>query len=551
MRRVIPVFMAAGLALAVGGCASSPAPAPASASAPAQGHGNKANFTAIANKLHSPGLLARVQLKQAKAKKDASLALRAAVNALKAGDDGLADQAADLIEKLQPANAAAPFIRLRTSLDNCDTKRASKAASALYAAGGVRPFVRIPEGPYEHWCTYTVINNLAAAHPEDAELSQLLAHTALQAGDNGAALAAAHKAEESGLDDLLTRIVAMQARWKLGQRKQALDEGAKILASHTRDAAVRSLYAGLLIQAGDYHRARETLGDGVALSPGNPHLELAYVLLEQAQGNTKAARKRLTGMLEKGDSSSGLYYLLGQEAESEGNWSQAFVYYTSARGDASAQVAAANALRHWKGLDTARDFLHKLEHRAPGLSPLWRGTEAGLLDAAGKTRQAYALLKTTVKEYPVVRPLRYQLAMLADSVGKGREAVRILAGLVQKEPDNADYLNSYGYELLLHTREYGKAQGYIQRALAMDPDNPAILDSMGWALYKQGKPAKALHYLKRANQGAGGDPTVASHLIRVYLALGRKDDARALLKKALAHSPGDAELKRLSKRLSQ
>jgi len=551
MRRVLPVFIAAGLALTVGGCASSPAPAPASAGAPAAAHGEKADFTAIANKLHSPELLARVQLKQAKAKKDASLAVQAAVNALKAGDDGLADEAADLIEKLQPTNAAAPFIRLRTSLDDCNTKRASKAASALYDAGGVRPLVRIPEGPYDHWCTYAVINNLSAAHPEDAELSQLLAHTALQAGDNGAAVAAARKARQGGLNDLLTQIVTMQARWQLGQRKQALEEGAKILASHSRDAAVRSLFAGLLIQAGDYRRARETLDDGVALSPGDAHLELAYVLLDQAQGNNKAARKRLTGLLEKGDSSAGLYFLLGQEAQSEGNWSQAFVYYTSARGDDSAQVAAANALRHWKGLDAARAFLRRLEDRAPGLSPLWRGTEAGLLDAEGKTRQAYGLLRTAVKKYPVVRPLRYQLAMLAESVGKGREAVHILARLVSEQPDSADYLNSYGYELLLHTREYEKAHGYIQRALAMDPDNPAILDSMGWVLYKQGKPAKALGYLERAQKGAYGDPTVASHLIRVYLALGRKDHARALLEKALTQSPDNAELKRLSKRLPQ
>ena len=161
------------------------------------------------------------------------------------------------------------------------------------------------------------------------------------------------------------------------------------------------------------------------------------------------------------------------------------------------------------------------------------------------------MLEEAVRKYPVVRPLRYQKAMLADSVGKGREAVNILAGLVKSEPDNADYLNSYGYELTLHTKEYGKAHGYIRRALSMDPDNPAILDSMGWVLYKMGTPDKALDYLKRAHASASTDPTIASHLIRVYLALGDTGEAAALLKKALAQSPGNAELKRLSKRLPQ
>ncbi len=549
MRRVVPVFMAAGLALVIGGCASSPAPAPASANSPAQGQSENANFTELAKKLHSPQLLARVQLRQARAEKDESLALKAAVNALKARDDDLANQAADLLDQLHPGNPAASFIRLRTALDSCDTKRASKAANSLYDAGGPSALVRITEGPYDDWCVYAIFQDLAATHPGDAELSQLLAHTALQAGDDGAALAAARKAEKGGVDDLLVQIVAMQARWQLGKHRQALEQGAKILASNSRNVAVRSLYAGLLIRAGDYRRARETLDDGAALSPGNSHIELAYALLEQAQGNNKASKQRLTGMLEEGDSSAGLYYLLGQEAESEGNWSQAFVWYTSARGDSAAQVAAANALRHWKGLDTARDFLHKLDQRAPGLSPVWRGTEAALLDTEGETKQAYVMLSKAVERFPVVQPLRYQQAVLADTLGKSRKALDLLEGLVRSQPDNSEYLNSYGYILTRHTREYAKAQGYIQRALAMDPDNPAILDSMGWVLYKQGKPAKALDYLKRANAGADGDPTVASHLIRVYLALGQKAQARALLKKALADSPDNAELKRLSKRL--
>jgi len=457
MRRVLPVLMIGGLALVTGGCASSPAPTPASARAPAQEQSENADFTEIAKQLHSPQLLARVQLKQARTKKDVPLAFKAAVNALKAGDDDLANQAADLIDRLQPGGVAAPFIHLRTSLDSCDTKRAAKAANKLYGAGGVRALAQITEGPYDDWCVYTVVKELSAANPEDAQLSQLLAHTALQAGDDSAALTATRKAVKGGLNDLLVQIVAMQARWKLGQHRQALEQGAKILASHSRDVAVRSLYAGLLIRAGDYQRARETLDDGAALSPGNSHIELAYALLEQAQGNNKAAQKHLTGLLEKGDSSAGLYYLLGQEAGSEGNWSQAFVWYASAKSDTSAQVAAANALRHWKGLSAALGFLHKLDEHAPGLSPLWQGTEAALLNAEGKTTLAYAVLSKAARRFPVVQPLRYQQALLADTLGKGREALNLLEDLVQSQPHNSEYLNSYGYVLTVHTREYAKA----------------------------------------------------------------------------------------------
>lgn len=537
------------LALALAGCASSPAPAPASAGKAAPTSQQQQEFNALAKKLHSPQLLARVQLKDAREKKDAELATHAAINALKAGDDGLANQAADLIDQLDPQSPMAAFIRLHTALDACDLKKANQAATTLYGVGGVGPLARFMQGPYDNWCLYSMVKSVAAQNTQDAELSQLLAQTALNAGDNGAALDAAHKAMKGGLDDLVMSIVAMQAEWQLGQHAEALELGAKLTASHSHDPIVRSLYASLLIRAGKYARARDTLSDGAALNPGNPHIQLAYALLDQAQGKDKAVKKRLTQLLEQGDTSSSLYYLLGQQAQSEGNWNQAFVWYTSARGDSSAQVAAANALRHWKGLDVARGFLHRLQRRAPGLTPLWLGTEAGLLDADGKTDEAFTVISRAAQRYPVVRPLRYQRALLADTLGKAQLATRIMTGLVKAEPKNPAYLNSLGYILTEHTRRYAAAQHYIRRALDIDPHNPAIIDSMGWVLYKQGKTAQAVHYLERAHASADSDPTIAAHLVHAYLAAGDKAKAAAVLKKALKENPGDAGLKRLSKRL--
>lgn len=537
------------LTLVLSGCASSPAPAPSSAGKAAPTSHQEQEFSALAKKLHSPQLLARMQIKEARKKKDAQLATKAAINALKAGDDNLADQAADLIDKLHPQSPMAAFIRVHTALDHCDSKKATRAATVLYGAGGVDPLASFMQGPYDNWCLYSMVKSLAARHTQDAGLSQLLAQTALNAGDNGAALDAAHKAMKGGLDDLVMQIVVMQAQWQLGQHAKALALGAKLTAAHSQDPIVRSLYASLLIRTKHYAQARETLGDGAALSPGNPHIQLAYALLDQAQGKDKAVKKRLTQLLEQGDTSSSLYYLLGQQAQSEGNWNQAFVWYVSAHHDKSAQVAAANALRHWKGLHAARGFLHRLQAHAPGLAPLWLGTEAGLLDSEGKTAQAFTLISRAAKRYPVVRPLRYQRALLADTLGKAHLATRIMADLVRREPKNAAYLNSLGYILTEHTHQYARAQHYIRRALDIDPHNPAIIDSMGWVLYKQGKTAQAVHYLKRAHASAGTDPTIDAHLVHAYLAAGEKTKAEALLKKALKENPDDAGLKRLRKRL--
>ena len=546
--RMRPTVLLSILPLAAGlaGCASHPKPA---ADAPQQVSDNQ-QLSELAQKLHSPKLMAQVLLKQARENKDPKQAMQAAIYAFQAGDDELAGQAGDLIEQLQPDSPLPDVIRIRVALNQGDIPAAEQAGEKLFQAGGARALYTVSTGDYDDWYVYALVRSLSAKHPDDAELTQLLAQTALSAGDNGAALAAARKAAASGLDDLLMQIVQMQAEWGLGKRQAAVDRGARVLAAHTHDVALRALYAGLLMRTQDYARARSVLDDGAALDPGNSHIELAYALLDRARGNDKAAHTRLTKLLEQGSTSASLYYLLGQSAAEAGDWSEAFVWYATADGDSSAQVAAAEALKQWKGLDAARGFLHDQMEHVPGLAPLWIATEAGLIDEAGDTAQAYAMLDAAAKRYPVVRPLRYQQALLADKLGKSGTAIAMLGQLLKEEPDNAEYLNAYGYVLTVDTRRYSEGYGYIRRALDAYPDNPAILDSMGWVLYKLGKPAQAVDYLKRAYDD-GNDATVAAHLVTVYLALGRKAEAGKLLKTALAQAPDNAELKRLQQRLSQ
>ncbi len=82
----------------------------------------------------------------------------------------------------------------------------------------------------------------------------------------------------------------------------------------------------------------------------------------------------------------------------------------------------------------------------------------------------------------------------------------------------------------------------IEDALAQTPDNGAVLDSMGWALHRSKRNDEALVYLERAKQRIS-DPEVDLHLGDVLLSLGRKDEAREVLKAASERYPDNAELR--------
>jgi tetratricopeptide (TPR) repeat protein len=84
----------------------------------------------------------------------------------------------------------------------------------------------------------------------------------------------------------------------------------------------------------------------------------------------------------------------------------------------------------------------------------------------------------------------------------------------------------------------------------MEPDSPAIIDSMGWVLFKLGDYAGALDYLERAYR-LFDDPEVAAHLVDTHWALGQRDAALELLNTALAEAPNDPHLQDVKQRLAQ
>ncbi len=512
-----------------------------------------ADYQAMAKKLHSPRLIARMLLKEAKKKHSSGRAIMAALLALRAGDAKTAVGAADFLHALAPKQSSTWSVALRVALARGKLDEAGKAAAKAYALGGAKALVLGLDGPAEPWFVYPLVSRLAGAHPDDGALQLVLARSALAADAPAAAVAAARKAAKFEAGARAAKLVEIQAQWNLGRHKTALARAARLVAAHSHDIGLRVLYANMLAQAGEPRRARDTLGDARALAPNDAQVDFGYALIAADAENPAAARARLTAILEAGDDTSGVYNLLGHLAANENDWGEAFGWYQQIHSPddlASSRIASLFALNHWKGSAAAQDYLHQLSDRFPGLAPTWAGVHASLLDLAGKSKAAWQLLGQTLKRYPRVRPLRYQRALLADKLGKGSDALAGLKRLTSAAPGNPLYLNAYGYTLIEHTKRYREAYGYIKRAFAIDSGNGAILDSMGWALYHLGQSTQALGYLRRAWRETG-DITVAGHLVTVYLALNRRGAARKILRTALGQSPKDPKLLSLQRKLAR
>jgi tetratricopeptide (TPR) repeat protein len=111
-----------------------------------------------------------------------------------------------------------------------------------------------------------------------------------------------------------------------------------------------------------------------------------------------------------------------------------------------------------------------------------------------------------------------------------------LRHILIEDPDHADALNALGYTLADRTDRLAEAYRFIQRALQLRPDEPAILDSMGWVLYRMGQADAAEPYLRKALE-ENFDAEIAAHLGEVLWELGRQDEARKVWQRALDEDP--------------
>jgi len=438
-----------------------------------------------------------------------------------------------------------------------------------------------------------VMSALTERYPGTREGHYGLARLAMRSGDFELALENAEAATELEPEWIDAQLLYARTLLVAGRTEDSLALVARLAAEHD-ELEVRLQHAELLLSAGQSVEARAKLNEILADNPGLPEATRALAFLALTSDELDEAGRHFGEL--RGDSRyrDEAFYYLGRIAETEEDYLQATRSYarvTQGTHAVEAQVRTAvimysqmndaeGALRHLREFGNANPLFGSEMLLAQGqlLMQMERREEAAQLlsdavaasptdvelqrahvqlyvelaqDAVERRRleEAEAWLDDGLNRYPGDTSLRYSQALLLQEQGRLRKAVGVLEALVEEHPDDAALLNALGYLLTDRFDRHVEARGYIQRALAMDPDSPAIIDSMGWVLYKLGEYAAALDYLERAYR-LFDDPEVAAHLVDTHWALGQRDVALELLDSALAEQPDDPHLQEVKQRLT-
>ena len=255
---------------------------------------------------------------------------------------------------------------------------------------------------------------------------------------------------------------------------------------------------------------------------------------------------------ERGEPAAILYYL-ARISESKKEWGAAVERYVQVpRGERywESQLRIAGALAQDKRLLQAMGHLSALKPATPVERLTLAQTESTLWRDAGDNVKAFAALDAALIGDADNADLLYETAMLAERIERLDEAEKRLRRVIVLQPERAHAYNALGYSFADRNVNLDEARTLIDKAHALAPDDPAILDSMGWVAFRQARLTAAEGYLRRAIEKFQ-DGEIAAHLGEVLWAQGRKDDARAVWQKQLAAQPDSDILKKTMARFEK
>jgi len=393
--------------------------------------------------------------------------------------------------------------------------------------------------------------NLAKPYPTLPEAHYSIAQAAVGAGRSELALAEIRSA-------LKYRPDWEQAALFQGQLLQRTSNADALayyqgyLRSYPQAMDVRLNYARLLVTDKKYTEARNEFQALLKEFPNNPDVSMAVGLLSLQLNDYDTAETQLQHALETNykDPDTVRFYL-GQANEERKNFDEALRWYGSVSGGdqyVPARARYASILAKQGRLPEARKYLEAAGRNGQERVQFTQA-EAQLLRDANEFREAFDLLGQALEKDPDSPELLYDHAMAAEKIDRIDVLESNLRKVIELKPDYAHAYNALGYTLADRNTRLPEAYTLIEHALKLAPEDPFIIDSMGWVLYRMGQNDASITFLKHALE-LRPDAEIAAHLGEVLWAAGKHDEARKVWTSALKDNPANEVLLATVKKFS-
>jgi tetratricopeptide (TPR) repeat protein len=569
------------LALLAAGCVSTRPPGPAAPPSPPSDASAQTVMAEVALK-RGDCRAASESYAHAAASGDAQLARRATQVAMACEHLPAAWQSATRWRNLAPADREANALYAAVALKLYHTADARAAIHDFWRAeerADAAPPAATPNRPA---APANGPSGTARPVPRSARSMTELTALLLEESDAPAVLSAMSGALEPGANSPETLTLLGELALAAYDGRRAEDYAQQALAHDPRDAAARRVLARAYVVRGDTSQAIATARQAKADDSTRGGFELAEILAsvnrsEEAHqelehlrasgappaevnrrlallaldsGDLKEARQRFTELLTSGEGNDAAQLYLADIAARDGDSDSAIAGYRRLYDSSVALSARSRAAALLLDRSARTEALALLDDYAadhPEDELDLTLAKARLLADHGEADTGLALLAAALERHPQHPNIEYDRAVILERAGQVHESVEALEHMLAERPEDPTLLNALGYTLADHTLELGHAEGLIRRALALMPDSPAALDSLGWVHFRAGDAKGAITTLERA-YSLGHDGEIAAHWGEALWVSGQRSEARTVWAAALARDPESKPLKATLKR---
>ena len=351
-------------------------------------------------------------------------------------------------------------------------------------------------------------------------------------------------------------------------RTSAIIQDVRLLQSTQQNALALSKLKQYVEDTPNNHRVRLVYARLLSQSNIPQAYKQFTILSEQApqQLDLRFSRALLATELEKMDVALPLFesllldkyqedsvnFYLGHIHDFQENTETALQYYLAVKKGNNylpAQYRMASIFSNNQQFEKVQRLFNRLHQELPDKTEQLYEDEASLLVKHKANTVALILLDKAIPLFPDNASLRYERATIYERLDQLALMEKDFRHVLNKDANNVAALNGLGYLLTIRTTRYGEAYTLIRQALELSPEDPSIIDSMGWVLFKLGRIEEAITHLQKAYEQFP-DPEVAAHLGEALWANGKKTEAKGILRENLQNNPDAEEILDTLRRLN-
>ncbi|NMX92718.1 MULTISPECIES: tetratricopeptide repeat protein [unclassified Pseudomonas] len=355
--------------------------------------------------------------------------------------------------------------------------------------------------------------------------------------------------EEGEIAPLLLRARLLQS---LNRGKEALPLLQKSIKKYPDDKRLRLTYARMLVEQDRMEDAKVEFASLVQQYPDDDELRYSLALVCLEAKAWEEAKGYLEDLIARESHVDSAHLNLGRIAEERDDPQGALIEYAQVgpgNDYLPAQLRQADILMNNGRTDEAEKRLAAARDAEPDYAIQLYLIQAETLSANNQGERAWKILAQALLQYPDDLNLLYTRAMQAEKRNDLAQMEKDLRLIIKRDPDNAMALNALGYTLSDRTTRYAEAKALIEQAHQLNPEDPAVLDSLGWVNYRLGNLDEAERLLRQALERFP-DQEVAAHLGEVLWAKGNQREARKIWAKFLKEQPDSPILRSTIKRLT-